>query len=51
MFKDPATLTEAERQSQALFNTPERIKGIQDCQAARVKITKEDKEAEVDSLY
>ena len=50
MFKDPATLTEAKRQSQAFFNTPERIKGIQECQAARVKMNEEEKEAKVDSL-
>ena len=51
MFKDPATLTEAERQSQALFNTPERIKFIQDAQAAHAKMTEKEKEAEVDSLH
>ena len=50
MFKDPATLMEAERQSQAFFNTLERIKGIQDAQAARAKMTKEEIEAQVDSL-
>ena len=50
MFKDPATLTEAERQSQAFFNTPERIKGIGDAQAKRVKMTEEEKEEEVDSI-
>ena len=51
MFKDPAALTEAERQSQAFFNTLERIKVIQDAQDAHVKTTKEEKEAEVDSLH
>ena len=50
MFKDPTTLTEAERQSQAFFNTPKRIKGIQDAQYAHTKMTEEEKEAEVDSL-
>ena len=50
MFKDPATLTEAERQSQAFFNNTERIQGIQDSQAARANITKEEIEAQVDSL-
>ena len=44
IFKDPETLTEAERQSQEFFNTPERIKGIQDAQAAREKMTEEEKE-------
>ena len=50
MFKDPATLTEAERASQAFFNTPERIKSIQECQAAHVKMNEEEKESEVDSI-
>ena len=50
MFKDPATLTEAERQSQAFFNTAERIKGIQDAQLERAKMTEEEKEEEVDSI-
>ena len=50
MFKDPATLIEAERVSRAFFNNPETIKGIEECQAARVKMTKEEKESEVDSL-
>ena len=50
MFKDPSTLTEAERASQAFFNTPERIKGIQDAQVAHAKMTEEEKEAEVDSI-
>ena len=39
IFKDPATLTEAERQSQELFNTPERIQGIRDAQKRRAKMT------------
>ena len=51
MFKYPATLTEAERQSQAFFNTPESIEGIQNAQAAHVKMTKEEKESEVDKLH
>ena len=51
IFKDPATLTLAERQSQAFFNTPERIKGIQDDHAAHAKMTEEEKEAEVDSTH
>ena len=50
MFKDPATLTEAERQSHAFFNTPERIKVIQDAQAARAKMTEEEKEEEVENM-
>ena len=50
MFKDPATLTEAERASQAFFNTPDRIKGIQEGQAARVKMTEEENKSEVDSI-
>ena len=50
MFKDPATLTEAKRQSQAFFNTPERIKFIQDDQAARAKMTEEEKEEGVDRI-
>ena len=50
MFKDPATLTEAEGASQALFNTPDRIKGIKECQAARAKMTEEEKEAELYSI-
>ena len=44
MFEDPVILTEAKRKSQEFFNTPERIKGIQDAQAARAKMTKEEKE-------
>ena len=39
IFKDPATLTEAGRQSQEFFNTPERIKGIRDAQAERAEMT------------
>ena len=50
MFKDPATLTEAERASQAFFNDPETIKVIEECQAARAKMNKEEKEAEVDGI-
>ena len=50
IFKDPATLTKAKRQYQEFFNTPERIKGIQDAQAAHAKMTEEEKEAEVDSI-
>ena len=50
IFKDPATLTEAERQSHELFNTPERIKGTQDAQAARAKMTKEEKEEELENM-
>ena len=50
IFKDPATLTEAGRQSQEFFNTPERIKGIQDAQAPRAKMTKEEKEEELENM-
>ena len=50
IFKDPATLTEAGRQSQEFFNTPERIKGIKDAQAARAKMTKEEREEELEKL-
>ena len=44
IFIDPATLNEAERQYQEFFNTTERIKVIQDAQAARAKMTEEEKE-------
>ena len=47
IFKYPETLTEAERQSQEFFNTPEKIKVIQDAQAARAKMTEEEKEEEL----
>ena len=50
IFKDPETLTEAKRKSQEFFNTPERIKGIQDAQAAREKMTEEEKEEEVENM-
>ena len=47
IFKDPATLTEAVRKSQEFFNTPERIKGIRYAQAARAKMTEEEREEEL----
>ena len=50
MFKDPATLTAAKRASQALFKHPETIKGIAKCQSACLKMTEEEKEAEVDGI-
>ena len=50
MSKYPATMAEAERQSQEFFNNQERIKGIQNAQAARANMTKEEKEEEVDRL-
>ena len=50
MFKDPATLTEAKIQSQEFFNTTERIKGIQDAQAARAKMNEEEREEELENL-
>ena len=50
ILKDPATLTEARRQSQEFFNTPERIKGIQDAQAARAKMTEEEKEEQLENM-
>ena len=50
IFKDPATLTEAERQSQEFFNTPERIKGIQDALAARAKMTEEERDEELEKM-
>ena len=43
IFKDPVTLTETGRKSQELFNTPERIQGIQDAKARRAKMTKEER--------
>ena len=43
MFQDPATLTEAERASQAMFKDPETIKGIAKLQATRAKMTEEEK--------
>ena len=51
MFKDPATLTEAKRASQEFFKDPETIKGIDKCQAARAKMTEEEKEEEVDGIH
>ena len=50
MFKDPATLTEAERASQAMFKDPETIRGISKFQAARAKMTDEEKAEEVDGI-
>ena len=43
MFKDPATMTEAKRESQAMFKDPETIRGIAKFQAARAKMTEEEK--------
>ena len=48
IFKDPATLTEAGRKSQELFNTPERIKDIRDAQARRAKMTKEERDEDLE---
>ena len=50
IFKDPATLPEAGRKSQEFFNTPKRIKGIQDAQAACAKMTKEEREEELEKM-
>ena len=50
MFKDPATLTEAERASQEMFKDPETIRGISKFQAARAKMTDEEKAEEVDGI-
>ena len=49
-FKDPTTLTEAGRQSQEFFNTPQRIKGIQDAQVAHAKKTEEEREEELERI-
>ena len=50
MFKDPATLTEAERASQAMFKDPETIRGIAKFQAARANMTEEEKAEEIDDI-
>ena len=50
MFKDPATLTEAERASRAMFKDPETIRGIAKFQAARAKMNKEEKAEEIDDI-
>ena len=44
-------MTEAKRQSQEFFNTPDRIKGIQDAQAARAKMNEDEKEEEIDNMH
>ena len=48
MFKDPVTLTEAERASQEMFKDPDTIRGIAKFQAARANMTDEEKAEEVD---
>ena len=50
MFKDPATLTEAKRASQAMFKDPETIIGIAKFQDTRAKITEEEKAEEIDNI-
>ena len=50
MFQDPETLTEAERASRAMFKDPETIKVIAKFQAARAKMTEEEKTDEIDDI-
>ena len=50
MFKDPATLREAERVSQAMFQDLETIRGIAKFQSARAKMTKEEKADGIDDI-
>ena len=42
IMRDPATLTKAERRSQALF-TPEMMKGVREAQKKRAKMTPEER--------
>ena len=50
MFQDSETLTEAERASQEMFKDTETIKSIAKFQAARAKMTEEEKADEIDDV-
>ena len=49
-IKGSKKLTDAERASQVMFQDPETIKGIAKFQAARAKMTKEEKADEIDDV-